>query len=208
VVAAAAVGGLIGYAAGRPAETAPPGPVELSSAVPTLPVDPPPSYAPDLYDGPVLTTDLQYVWERVRDGEHVWKYEVPKGWHRTRSGTVGREATEFYWRPHAVTIPGGYMLRVWAHTTAFDVSTTEEAKIGDLQKTQDDVVVEDSPANSVYFDYKDRESDQHRANYFAWITPPSGYPVEFEMSVAGRMRDAPGLAALIQHVQASVTRVR
>lgn len=195
VVACVVVGGTLGYAVGGSAsDTGPPSytPAPVSAS-PSLPVDVISPYAPD--SGlPPLSTNLQYVHATVgAAGLSQWRIAVPKGWGAVPAFPAGT----VLWRPPSLP---GY------HVRAEPLGGRES--IADHMSWQETnmppgTVVEHKNATTVWFDYRDPQSNLHRFNYFTWVPVPGTDIAGLEISVAGRAVDIPGLNALMRRVRDS-----
>lgn len=214
VVAVAVIGAAIGYAAGAPDSSSAGATVSFGTAAPipaqpSLPIDPPPTYAPDP-NYPTLQTGLGYVRETFHAGPYVWHYQVPEGWIGHR-GFGANHTPQVTWEPPDEMQPdsmlGGYQLRVapvGGHSTPAQMIASKWAG---LQETQADghlsqltrVDHGDRAGNSAWYAFRD-SFGRHRLDDFAWVMNPDGF-VGLEISVAGRDRDQAGLDALLAQVR-------
>ncbi|ABL83991.1 MULTISPECIES: hypothetical protein [unclassified Nocardioides] len=205
VLALILAGAAAGYGLGsldhhEPAAIDHPEPVPARS--PSIPVDPTPTFAPDV-DYPALATDLRYRTRRIGDPPFFqWEYDAPRGWVRTTTD----QPDEFRWRPADEPPVGGYSLRVKIVTQRLTPEQMVEQKIAAVESIYDDVEIVDQDEDEVYFTYRDG-LDHQRHNLFWWFPAPGQTAASFEMSVAGRGVDLPGLEALETRVAASVRKV-
>lgn len=194
VVIAVLAGGAVGYAvAGGPATQAgtySPAPIR---ARPTLPVNSPSPYAPDV-DYPALASDLHYVRQVIGPPGARWSFEVPKGWQSQPSTTLDSRA----WRP-VDEPPGGYQVRVEPLLDRFTVQQQLDWQVRHMPKGS----VEQTTDSTAWFDYRDPDTNRHRYNFFTWLPQPGSDLVGLEISVAGRAADVDGLNALMQRVRSS-----
>ena len=199
------VGAGVGYGLGSldhhdRAVIAHPEPVPARS--PSIPVDPPPTFAPDV-DYPALATDLRYRTRRIGDPPFFeWRYDAPRGWVRTTTD----QPDEYRWRPAYEPTVGGYSLRVKIVTQRLTPQQMVEQKIAAVESIYDDVEVVDQDEDELYFTYRDG-LDHQRHNLFRWFPAPGQTAASFEMSVAGRGVDLPGLETLEAQVATSVRKV-
>lgn len=218
VVAVGIIGAGIGYVAGRPAENAGAATITFQNpspmpARPSVPIDPPPTYAPDP-PYPALAADLDYTAHTFRAGRYVWHYDAPTGWVGQHS--LGPNDTpQVTWRPPGQVQPGapagGYQLRiapVGGHSTPGQMISARWTGLQESQAAGSLTELTQLNTNSYAAWYTFRDGSGHfRLNDFAWVTDPGpdGY-VGFELSVAGRAADQEGLDALLQHVYNSAYR--
>jgi hypothetical protein len=169
---------------------------------PSVPIDPPPTFAPDI-DYPPLPANLSYRTHRLGDPPFfLWTYEAPVGWVRSTTD----QPQEYRWRPKSEPPLGGYSLRVKIVTQRLTPQQMVDQKIAAMESIYDDVEVVESDEDEVYFTYRDG-LDHQRHNLFRWVAAPGQTAASFEMSVAGRAVDVPGLKALIEHVAVTVYKV-
>jgi len=220
VVAAGIVGALVGYGAGRPAAApgAAPPVVTFRSATPmpakpAVPIDPPPTYTPDP-GYPPLPTDLTYATHTLHSGGFVWHYEVPVGWVAER-GYGPNHTPEVTWWPAAElepgAPPGGYQLQVAPVGGHSSQGQMISARWTGLQEAQaagsfTELTQVKTTLYGAWYSYRD-PAGRFRLDDFAWVNDPGpdGY-VGFEISIAGRRVDQPGLDALLEHVYGSAYR--
>lgn len=195
VVVCIVVGGSIGYAVGGSASgtgssSYAPAPMAAS---PSLPVDVISPYAADS-DFPPLPTHLDYVRTTVgAAGLSQWQIVVPKGWNAVPAFPAGT----MLWRP--ASLPG-YRLRaepLGGRESISDHMAWQEKNM------PTGTVVEHKNATTVWFDYRDPQSNLHRFDYFTWVPVPGTDVAGLEISVAGRAADVPGLNALMRRVRDS-----
>jgi hypothetical protein len=204
-LALALVGAAGGYGLGsldhhEPAVIAHAEPVPAQS--PSIPVDPPPTFAPDV-DYPALPTDLRYQAHQIGDPPFfLWSYDAPRGWVRTTTD----QPDEYRWRPADEPTVGGFSLRVQIVTQRLTPEQMVDQKIAAVEAIYDDVEVLEQDEDELYFTYRDG-LDHQRHNMFRWFAGPGQDTASFEMSVAGRGVDLPGLEALMEHVAVSVRKV-
>ncbi len=199
------VGAAGGYGLGsldhrEPAAIARAEPVPAQS--PSIPVDPPPTFAPDVVY-PALPVDLRYQTRRIGDPPFFqWVYDAPRGWVRTTTD----QPDEYRWRPADEPTEGGYSLRVKLVTQRLTPQQMVDQKVAAMESGYEDVEVVDQDGDELYFTYRDG-LDHQRHNMFRWFTAPGQPNASFEMSVVGRGIDVPGLEALMEHVAVSVRKL-
>jgi hypothetical protein len=200
LVAAVAIGGVLGWAAGHQAGD----PVTVSSArpmhavSPSVPVFVP--YSPDV-KYPALKTHLDFVTRTIGEKPFQWEYSVPKGWVPNPLGT-----NEVRWAPAGV--PGGaYFLRVKLISSHLTPSQMVQQKYDALNACCQDVTPIQQQWNTLGVTYREPGPNTKRWDIFRWLTAAGSDEAEFEMSVAGRSVDDPGLEDLMTRVSASVTKV-
>ncbi|WP_085874374.1 MULTISPECIES: hypothetical protein [unclassified Nocardioides] len=166
---------------------------------PSIPIEPTPSYAPDI-DYPALETGLTYKQHRIGNPPYEWEYDVPKGWTSFQEGFF-----EVRWRPEGEPTVGGYSLRVKIinqHESNEQMVAEKKAALTEIY--EDDVTFTGETGDRLSFSYRDAAANKLRYNTFQWFTPTGGATAEFEMSVVGRAVDRAGLEDLLDHVAASI----
>lgn len=197
------LGGAVGYGLGALSRTEPAtfaGARPLPARSPSIPIDPSPTFAPDISYAP-LEPGLEYAPHRIGDPPYQWRYDVPRTWRPEPLAGL-----EVRWRPADEPTIGGYSLRakvVNEHRTDADMVAQKAAAV---QAIYDDVAILDQSGDVLSFSYRDGTGRQ-RFNTFKWFTPPGGSTAEFEMSVVGRAADREGLEDLFDHVAASVEKL-
>lgn len=184
----------------EPAVIAQPEPVPAES--PSIPIDPPPTFAPDV-DYPPLAADLTYRPRRIGTPPlFQWTYDAPRGWMRTTTD----QQDEYRWRPVGEPTEGGYSLRVKLVNQRLTPLEMVDQKIVAMQTGYPDVEILSKDSDELYFTYRDG-NDRQRHNMFRWFTAPGQTAATFEMSVVGRGVDVPGLDALMEHVAVSIRKL-
>ena len=179
-----------------------PHPVPVAAQSPSVPIDPPPTFAPDV-DYPPLGTDLDYRAHKIGTPPlFQWSYEAPRGWVRTTTDTQD----EYRWRPLGEPTEGGYSLRVKLVNQRWTPSQFVQDKIAAMQAGYEDVDIVSQDSDELYFTYRDG-NDRQRHNMFRWFTAPGQEQATFEMSVVGRGVDVAGLEALMEHVAVSLRKL-
>ena len=197
VVAAVAGFGVGTLGGDQPTTFSPAAPVPAES--PSIPIDPPPTFAPDI-DDPPLATDLRYQGRRIGPPGFQWRYEAPAAWQASRIGVL-----EVRW--FELPYQGGYALRLKIVNQRLTPAQMVAEKLSAIEAIYDDVVLLRQDEDELSFSYRDG-NDRQRFNTFRWFTAPGGSFAEFEMSVVGREADEDGLAALFERVETSVAKVR
>lgn len=204
-LALALIGAACGYGFGT-LDRRDPATIERAEPVPaqspSIPVDPPPTFAVDIAY-PALPTTLPYRTHRLGDPPFfLWRYAAPLGWVRSTTD----QPQEYRWRPPDEPTEGGYSLRVKIVTQRLTPEQMVEQKVAAMESTYEDVEIVDQDEDEVYFTYRDG-LDHQRHNMFRWFTAPGQTAASFEMSVSGRAVDVPGLKSLLEHVAVSVTKL-
>jgi uncharacterized membrane protein len=221
------LGAVVAYAA-RPGTSVSGDAHPMSAVSPSVPIDAPSHspYAHDI-DWPALRPGLPMSSVHTITNDLArWTYHVPQGWQAywvcsipsscppdayldkpMAPGTVNH-AQEVRFRPPGEPVSGGFSLRVRILDNTFvDVHQTVATKVVGFRDSS--AVAEfhiiHRDARSVYFDYRDRDSNYHRFNYFQWFAIPDQTNATLEMSVSGRTRDVPGLKALFDRFADNVT---
>jgi hypothetical protein len=194
--------GALGYGAAAlgddpPTTFSPAAPVPAQS--PSIPVDPPPTFAADI-EGPPLATDLAYKPRRLGPPGFQWRYDAPAGW---QSSSIGVLEVRWFDNP----TQGGYGLRLKIVNERLAPAQMVGQKLAAIESIYEDVEVIGQDNDELSFSYRDG-NDRQRFNTFKWFTAPGGGLAEFEMSVVGRRADVDGLESLFEHVAASVAKVR
>jgi hypothetical protein len=220
------VGAVVAYAA-QPGTTYVDQATPLPAVSPSVPIDEPSRpqpYRRDI-DYPRLEPGLALpIVHTIGNDLAQWTYHVPLGWHPywvcstscppgvfqdkpmpdNRVNTVD----EVRFRPPDEPSVGGYSLRVRIlDNTLNDVHQTVATKVvgfRDSPAIAEFNITERTPS-SVYFDYRDADTNLHRFNYFQWFAVPGQTNATLEMSVSGRQRDVPGLKALFDRFADNVT---
>jgi hypothetical protein len=200
VLAAVAVGGAAGWAAGLRSGD----PVTVTSArpihavSPSVPVFVP--YSPDVRY-PALQTHLDFVTRSIGQKLFRWKYSVPKGWVANPLGPG-----EVRWGPPDVP-RGLYFLRVKLISSHLTPTQMVQQKYDALNDCCQDVTLIQRQWNTLGVTYRESDTNFKRWDIFRWLTPAGSDEAEFEMSVVGRAVDDPGLEDLMTRLSASVTKV-
>jgi hypothetical protein len=200
IVAAVAVGGVAGWAAGVRSGH----PVTVDSArpmhavSPSVPVFVP--YSPDI-DYPALKTHLDLVTRTIGEKPYQWKYAVPKGWVPTEL-----DLNEVRWKPDGEPA-GGYFLRVKLISSHLTPPQMVQQKYDALNACCQDVTMIQRQWNTLGVTYREPGPNTKRWDVFRWQTSAGSEEAQFEMSVGGRAVDDPGLEDLMTRVSASVTKV-
>jgi hypothetical protein len=165
----------------------------LSAESPAIPIDPPPSVAPDPATPPALAPGLPTHEEVVGGRTFGVAVPVPDGWARfdlaaaeNRWTLPGNPPTSFSLRVEVVfgerkSVPQIMSLRAEDLDSASDFTITEQ--------TEDTLV----------FTYID-ETDHRRLQMLRWVSPRGTGTAEVEVAVVGRLRDEAGLADLLDVV--------
>ncbi len=203
-LALALVGAAGGYGLGsldhhEPAAIAQAEPVPAQS--PSIPVDPPPTFAPDI-DYPSLSTQLDYRAHKIGDPPYQWAYDAPKGWVMTT-----QDLDELRWRPADEPVIGGYSLRVKLVSEHKTPQEMVDQKVTAVESIYDDVEVLTQGTDELFFTYREPDADTKRYDMFKWFAVPGGTEADFEMSVVGRAVDEAGLHDLLDHVAVSVRKL-
>jgi len=203
VLGCALIGAVAGYAtsyAGHQKPAQLPSAVPLPATSPSVPTDPPVIIVQDSDKYAPLSTDLTYVTRFIRQASPRWQYDAPRGWepHETSSGirwTLPENPKHTYSLrvvPVSVPITTGNLARY-----RFQAVRGSPAYEQVEQLSIDD--------HSVSFTYV---VDQHLTyQHSYWISLPGSEIGVFEITVSGRVRDEPGLEALLDHVLASTSQV-
>jgi hypothetical protein len=173
----------------------------VPASAPSIPVDPPKEFAPDI-DYPPLLPDLAYRRHRLGTAPFAWTYLAPRGW----TATV-ESLDEIRWRPADEVLTGGYSLRVKLSNEHKTRSAMVAQKIAAVQATYDDVEVLGRTEDELSFSYRDPGSDRQRFNTFRWFGVPGEDEAKFEMSVVGREVDRDGLEDLLERVSDGVAKL-
>jgi hypothetical protein len=184
-------------------------PEHQSSRSPYAPDDHYPPLSPDL--------PLQAV-HTMRNRLAIWTYHVPQDW--TAYETFGTTPLTPHQIEHSQSLRfkpadshevGDYSLYVkMLDNTLFDTNMSVAAKIAGFSEASGvaDFQVLYQNDSSVYFEYRDKPTNLHRYNYFAWFAVPGDPYATLQVSVAGRRRDVPGLKALLNRFTDDLTGVR
>jgi len=208
VVVAGAVGIGGGYALGRhdrPRASLPPHPQTAASAAP-IPAIPQLSIAQSLpyhadIEYPTLPVGLSYVRARVHAAGHTWSYPRPAGWKKYPAGKQDPAGT-VRWRPSGEQPEvNGYVLRVLPIPPRDTPKDMVEHQTEKMNRYYRDVTVHKTTDDTVWFIYRSNDN-YRRYNYFTWVRTTGSPYAGFEISVAGRIADAEGLADLIGKVRA------
>ncbi len=183
----------------EPATIAQAEPVPAQS--PSIPVDPPPTFAPDI-DYPPLGTQLDYRPHRIGDPPYQWEYDAPQGWVMTT-----QDLDELRWRPAGEPVTGGFSLRVKLVSEHKTPQEMVDQKRTAVLAIYDDVEIIDQSEDELFFTYREPTAQTQRYDIFRWFTAPGGSEADFEMSVVGRAVDEPGLHDLLDHVAVSVRKL-
>jgi hypothetical protein len=170
-------------------ETAAPLPAES----PAIPIDPPPSVAPDPATPPALAPGLPTHQEIVGGRQFGVAVPVPNGWERFELA-----AAENRW-----TAPGNppttYSMRV-------EVVFGERRSIPQIMSLRaedldaaSDFTIQEQTDDTLVFTYIDATSHR-RLQMLRWVAPRGSGTAEVEVAVVGRMRDEAGLADLLDAV--------
>ena len=169
---------------------------------PSIPVMPTAPFAPDI-DYPALEPGLEYKAHRIGDPPYQWAYDAPRGWVPTTTDT----ADELRWRPDGEPTVGGYSLRVKLVSEHKTPAAMVAQKLDAVRGIYDDVEVLNQTSDELWFSYREPDENTQRFDLFKWFTPPDRPDAVFEMSVAGRAVDEPGMEDLLERVAASVHQV-
>ena len=160
---------------------------------------PTPPFAADI-GYPALEPGLHYATRRIGSPPYfLWTYDAPAGWVMTT-----QDRDELRWRPPTEPEIGGYSLRVKLVNENKTTQQMVEQKRVAVLAAYDDVEVLGEDEDSLYFSYRETDSNTQRFNRFHWFTAPGSSEASFEMSVVGRRADIPGLTDLYEDVVASV----
>ena len=208
VLVLALLGAAGGFAVGHVLEDAP---VTVAVAAPvpatdpSLPVDQPPTFAPDI-DYPSLLAGQEYKRHVLgQKGFQQWVYDAPWGWKAT---IENGDPDEIRWRPADEPVVGGYSLRV---KLVFEHKTKEEMvaqKLAAMQAGYDDVQILGQTQDLLSFSYREPDTDVQRFNTFRWLSVPGSDEALFEMSVVGRAADRDGLDDLLENVSRSISPIQ
>ena len=188
----AAVGVTVGVAIGfqqRPSVATGGDAVPLPASSPSVPLDPPPSIAPDP-GFPPMALGLPTHEERVGDKAFGVVVPVPDGWDRFQLGSA-----EYRWTP-----PGNpdhsYSVRV---ENVFSQRLTVEQIMADRIESVSSLPgfeLETQNSDTMIFRYVDETSHQ-RLQMLRWIAPRGSGTAEAEISVVGREADRAGMRDLL-----------
>lgn len=191
--------GALGIAAGlalaldQRAAAPPVGPAApVPARSPAVPLDPPPSVAPDP-DRPPLGTDLPTHPEVVGGPDFGVAVPVPNGWEKHRLASA-----ENRW-----TLPGNppasYSMRV---EMVFGERLTIEEMMSQRSEALDeanDFTVVSQDDDTLVFTFID-ETNHRRLQMLRWTSPRGTGTAEVEIAVVGRLRDEAGMASLLEAV--------
>ena len=169
---------------------------------PSIPVDPEPTFAPDIAYPP-LEPSLRYRRHTIGRPPFTWAYRAPRGWKPTVESLE-----EIRWRPANEPLIGGYSLRVKLSNEHKSKVDMVAQKLDAVASTYDDVVVLGRTEDELAFSYRDPSNDRQRFNTFRWFSIAGATEATFEMSVVGREVDRAGLADLLDQVSRGVTKVQ
>ncbi|WP_232678466.1 hypothetical protein [Nocardioides sp. R-C-SC26] len=172
------------------------------------------------------------TFDRLRIGGGVaqtWRIVRPRGWTSycyVREAEVPtpddelRSCTEVRFRPPGEPITGGYSLRVKVIADHIAPVTEADRKLTDLLASPDlsgvEVVdrvdaeptgVREAVRRGTLLVTLRTGENRLRHNYFQWFAAPGSSSATLEMSVAGRLEDAPALLGLFDAFAARVTAV-
>jgi hypothetical protein len=168
---------------------------------PSIPVDPEPTFAPDI-DYPPLLPGLAYRRHTLGTVPFTWSYRAPRGWRPTVESLE-----EIRWRPADEPLVGGFSLRVKLSNEHKSRPAMVEQKLAAVQAGYEDVVVLGRTEDELSFSYRDPSGDRLRFNTFRWFSVPGETEAKFEMSVVGREVDRAGLDDLLDQVSRGVSKV-
>jgi hypothetical protein len=188
----AAVGVTVGLAVGfqqRPSVATGGTAEPLPATSPSVPMDPPPSIAPDP-DFPPMATGLPTHEERVGDRAFGVVVPVPDGWDKFQLGSA-----EYRWTP-----PGNpdhsYSVRV---ENVFSQRLSIEQIMGDRIEAVSQLPgyeLESQNSDTMVFRYVD-ETSHERLQMLRWIAPRGSGTAEAEISVVGREADRAGMRDML-----------
>ena len=212
------LGVVVAYAA-QPSVSDSGDPYPISAVSPSVPIDEPPSSKPPAADikYPSLSPDLSLPLPDRTIGNELatWTYHIPAGWQpyavcspadecpppmitdTPLTPEQAKRQPEVRFRPPGEPTVGGYSLRVKIldNTLGLDPYSMVGTKIrGFKQAYQNFQLLKQTPS-AAYFTYRDG-NNHLRYNYFQWFAATGSSTATLEMSVAGRLRDVPGLKAL------------
>jgi hypothetical protein len=200
----------------------------VAAVSPSVPIDKPSHspYAPDITYDPLQPGLPLPVVHTLTNELAQWTYHAPEGWQpywvcsqlgscppqayldKPMAPGVVDHAQEVRFRPVGEPVAGGYSLRVRIlDNTLNDLHQTVATKIVGFQDSSDvvgfHIIHRDD--RSVYFAYRDKNSNFHRFNFFQWFAIPGATNATLEMSVSGRLQDVAGLRALFDRFADNVT---
>lgn len=187
----AAVGGGAGIALGfqqRPSVATDGAAEPVPAESPSVPVDPPPSVAPDP-DYPPMPTELRTHEELVGDDAFGVVVPVPNGWEKFQVGPA-----ELRWTPpdnpdhtYSVRVENVFSQRL-------AIEQIMDDRIESLS-TLPGYTLEQRNSDTVIFKYVD-ESSHERLQMLRWISPRATGTAEAEISIVGREVDRAGMRDL------------
>jgi hypothetical protein len=204
VFACTMIGALAGYVASstshpKPSERSAAEPLAASS--PSVPTDPPIDVLPDPDRYLPLATDLSYRSRFIGDASSRWGYDAPRGWERYVT-----ESSGIRW-----TLPGSpdwtYSMRVAPISVPITTRNLARDRIEAVRRSEGIEALRQRSLtdNSVAFTYVTQSHERYQHSY--WISSPGSEIGVFEITVSGRIRDEPGLEALLDHLVATTKQV-
>lgn len=163
--------------------------VPLPAASPSVPVDPPPSIAPDPALPP-MGLGLPTHEERVGDRSFGVVVPVPDGWDKFQLGSA-----EYRWTPPG-NPPHTYSVRVEnVFSQRLTIEQIMSGRIADVSPLPG-FELESQNSDTMIFRYVD-ETDHERLQMLRWIAPRGSGTAEAEISLVGREADRAGMRDML-----------